>query len=278
MPIITFYSTSKKETGNSTAAIAYATYLGITKNKKTLLISTEPYETATKESLWPIQQKKRSGLFGPNTSEMVQNGIEELDRVIRSNRVSPEIITNYTRVALRGRLEALTGFAGIKEQFEEIQKDYPQIVMLAGKNYDSVIVDISDKLDKSVQAQILTTTDIIVATTTQEASEIEKLLERLEKDEVLDKKKTIIVIGRYDDKSKYNAKNITRGILKQKKIVNTIPYSTLLHDSMQEGKTIETMWDIEKLKTKDDVFFIIEELRRLDETIENKVLELQMKR
>ena len=96
MAVITFYPSCDKETGNTIAAMTFATYIGITKNKKTLLISTGLNDSTIKESLWVIQQKKRSGLFGPNTTSMAQNGIEELDRIIRSNRFTPEIITNYT--------------------------------------------------------------------------------------------------------------------------------------------------------------------------------------
>ena len=173
MAVITFYPCCNKETGNTVAATTFATYIGIKKNKRTLLISTGLNDTTVKESLWVVEQKKRSGLFGPNTTSMAQNGMEELDRIIRSNRFTPEIITNYTRVALRERLEALMGYVGKEEQYIEIQKDYPQIVSLASKAYENVIVDMDRDLDIQTQIGILNASDVIVATVPQRISDIQ---------------------------------------------------------------------------------------------------------
>ena len=201
MAVITFYPSCNKETGNTVGALCYATFLGITKNKRTLLISTGLNDTTVKESLWIIEQKKRSGLFGPNTSSMSQNGIEELDRIIRSNRFTPEIITNYTRVALRERLEALLGFNGKEEQYEEIQKNYPQIISLASKAYETVIVDMDRNIDKATQLAMLNASDVIVATVPQRLTDINNIISKIENGEVLNKNRTIITMGKYDERS-----------------------------------------------------------------------------
>ena len=278
MAVITFYPSCDKETGNTIAAIAFATFLGITKNKKTLLISTGLNDTTVKESLWVSEQKKRSGLFGPNTTSVAQNGIEELDRIIRSNRFTPEIITNYTRVALRERLEALMGYIGRKDQYDEIQKNYPQIVSLAAKSYDTVIVDIDRNMDKVTQLAILNASDIVIATVPQRITDIQNLISEIEKGEMLNKNKTLITMGKYDERSKYNAKNVSRNILKQKDIINTIPYNFLLMEASQEGKMIDIFISLLNLKNKDDNYTIIEELNRLDDKINNKIAENQMMR
>ena len=259
MAVITFYPSCDKETGNTIAAVAFATFLGITKNKKTLLISTGLNDTTVKESLWASEQKKRSGLFGPNTTSMAQNGIEELDRIIRSNRFTPEIITNYTRVALRERLEALMGYIGKQEQYEEIQKNYPQIVSLAAKAYDTVIVDIDRNMDKATQLEILKASDVVVATVPQRMADIENLISTIEKGE-------------------YNAKNVTRSLLRQKEIINTIPYNFLIMEASQEGKLIDIFISLLGLKNKDDNYTIIEEFNRLDKSINDKITENQMMR
>lgn len=278
MAVITFYPSCDKETGNTIAAVAFATFLGITKNKKTLLISTGLNDTTVKESLWASEQKKRSGLFGPNTTSMAQNGIEELDRIIRSNRFTPEIITNYTRVALRERLEALMGYIGKQEQYEEIQKNYPQIVSLAAKAYDTVIVDIDRNMDKATQLEILKASDVVVATVPQRMVDIENLISTIEKGEILNKNRTLIAMGKYDERSKYNAKNVTRSLLRQKEIINTIPYNFLIMEASQEGKLIDIFISLLGLKNKDDNYTIIEEFNRLDKSINDKITENQMMR
>ena len=280
MAIISFYSSCMQETGNTISAIAYASYLGMTKNKKILLVSTGLNDNTAVESLWPQEQNKKSGLFGPNTSSMAQNGIEELDRIVRSNRTTSEIITDYTRVALKDRLEVLTNYIGEKKVFAEIQKNYAQIISLAGRAYETVIVDIDQNLSKEVQNEILQVSDVILATTTQKLSNIEKLDEEIQNQEntILDKSKTLIVLGKYDNSSKYNAKNISRTLLKQKDVVNTIPYNHLLLEGAQEGRLIENIDFLRKIKNRDENSLVIEELKRLDEKIENKVMEQQMRR
>ena len=278
MAVITFYSSCMQETGNTVSAIALATYLGITKNRRILLVSTGLNDTTVRESLWAKAPKKRSGLFGPNTSAMSQNGIEELDRVIRSNRVTPDIITNYTRVALKDRLEALMSYVGTEEAFKEIQKDYAQILMLANKAYDTVIVDLDQNLDIQTQSSIINVSDVVIATTTQKLSNIEKLDIQIENNDFLKKDRTLIAIGKYDTKSKYSAKNISRNLLRRKEIINTIPYSSLLLEAAQEGKVIDIFIDLLSSRTKDENYFLIEELNRLEEDVEDKIVDLQMKK
>ena len=126
MAVVAFYTNGKDQTGNTVSAISLATYMGIVQNKRVLFISTSLNNSEIRRALWPIKKKKRLGLFGLNTSSesVNDNGIEGLDRIIRSNRITPNIITDYTRVALKGRLEILQGYSGSEEQFKEIQKQY----------------------------------------------------------------------------------------------------------------------------------------------------------
>lgn len=278
MSVITFYTSCKEETGNTVSALAYGTYLGITENKKTLLISTGLNDNTMAESLWPVQRKKMSGLFGPNTNLISQNGMEDLDRMARSNRLSPEVMPNYTRVALKGRLELLNGYKGSQDQYQEVQKQYAQIITFAAKAYDTVIIDLDRCLDLQTKIQIINASDIVVALTTQKAENVKKLSESIAKAELLRHDNSIIAIGKYDDKTKYNAKNISRSILRQTEIVNTIPYNSLIFEATQEGKIIDVFWKFLNLKIKDENTFFIEELKRLEDTIEKKLKELQMRK
>ena len=279
MAIISFYSSCKNETGNTVSALAYATFLGITRNKKTLYVSTGLNDNTAVESLWSSQGNVKSGLFGPNTGKSTQNNsIEELDRIVRSNRTTSDIITDYTRVALRGRLEVLTSYIGEEKVFNQIQKDYAQIITLADRAYDTVIVDIDQNLSDEVQADILNASDIVLATTTQKLRNIENLVEEIQEEKILKKEKTIVVIGKYDDATRYNMKNISRNLLKQKEIINTIPYNSLILEAVQEGKLIDIIYNLTQLKNRDENSLFVEELKRLDGRIDNTLLEQQMRR
>ncbi len=280
MAVIAFYTNCKDQTGNTVSAISLATYMGIMQNKRILFISTSLNNSEIRKALWPPQSKKRSGLFGPNTNSLAvnDNGIEGLDRIIRSNRITPDIITDYTRVALKGRFEVLQGYNGTEEQYKEIQKQYLQIINLSKQVYDTVIIDIDRELEKKSKIEILSAADVVVAMTTQKVDNINSLIGTISEGILLKKANTIITLGKYDEKSKYNAKNITRSIIKSKEIINTVPYNTVLFEDIQEGKLIDMFIRFLELKSKDENTFFIEEIKRLKESIEKKEQLLQQMR
>ena len=279
MAVVAFYTNGKDQTGNTVSAISLATYMGIVQNKRTLFISTNINNNEVKKALWPVQSKKRSGLFGPNTNTSVNdNGIEGLDRIIRSNKITPEIITDYTRVALKGRLEVLLGYNGSEEQYKEIRKQYMQIITIAKQVYDAVIIDVDRELETQTKLEILNAVDIVVAMTTQNQENITNLLRTIAEGVSMRKSNTIITLGKYDEKSKYNAKNISRNILKTKEIVNTVPYNTVLFEDIQEGKLIDMFIRILSMRGKDENTFFVDEIKRLKENIDKKEAEVQQMR
>lgn len=280
MSVIAFFTNGKDQAGNTVSALSLATYMGIVQNKRTLFISTALNSNEVKKALWPEQTKKRSGLFGPNTIKTSEsdNGIEGLDRIIRSNKISPDIISDYTRVALKGRFEVLQGYNGTEEQFKEIQKIYLQIIGLARQVYDIVIIDIDRELENKIKFGILDAADIVVAMTTQKLENIKNLIKNIAEGTILKKSNTIITLGKYDTKSKYNAKNISRNILRTKEIINTIPYNTVLFEDIQEGKLIDMFIRFLGLKSKDENTFFVDEIKRLKEDIEQREVFIQQMR
>lgn len=280
MSVIAFYTNGKDQTGNTTSAISLATYMGIVQNKRVLFLDTSLNSSEIRRALWPAQTKKRSGLFGPNTNSDMNNdnGIEGLDRIIRSNRITADIISDYTRVALKGRLEILQGYNGTVEQYREIQSKYSQIIALAKQVYDIVIVDVDRQLESRTKMEVLNNADIVIAMTTQKLENIGNLLKTIKEGIILKNANTIITLGKYDEKSKYNAKNISRNILKTKEIINTIPYNTVLFEDIQDGKLIDMFIRFFELNSKDENTFFVDEMKRLKENIEKRELILQQMR
>ena len=280
MSVIAFHTSGKDQAGNTTSAISVATYMGITQNKSTLLISTSLNNNEYKKAFWPSHTKSKSGLFGPNTNNVAvnDNGIEGLDRIIRSNKITPDIIRDYTKVALRGRLEILQGYNGSEEQFREIQKQYMQIVSLARQIYDTVIIDIDRELETKTKLELLNMSDVVVAMTTQKLDDINNLLKTMAEGVVFKKANTIITLGKYDEKSRYNAKNISRSVLRTKEIVNTVPYNTAVFEDIQDGRIIDLFIRFLELKIRDENTFFIDEIKRLKEAIDKRAATVQQMR
>ena len=110
MSIVTFYNNSIEQTGKTMSIAAIATYMAIEHNYRILVISTTNREDPLKSCFWQERKKRKNlGIFGPNASLEIETGVEGLARIIRSNKITPDIITNYTKVVFKERFEILLG-------------------------------------------------------------------------------------------------------------------------------------------------------------------------
>lgn len=278
MPIMTFYNVAREQTGQTISAVATATSMAIQHNQKIILISTSLNDNTMKNCFWHEKQKRLSGIFGPNISFVAQSGIEGLDRIVRSNKISPETIKDYTKVVLKDRLEILLGLNGTEEQFKALNKQYLEIIMLANKYYDVVIVDLDKRLEKVVQKEILRNSDIVVPVISQNMQTMDENTKYLSAHPEIDKQKVLYAIGKYNGSTKYNAKNITRSVLKQKNIINTIPYNVLLFESAQEGNIVDLLLNYARLKGKDENTEFLSEVTRLINDAKERISQMQMRR
>ena len=277
MSIVTFWSGTDEQCGNTSSSLAFATQTAIEHNMRVLLISTSLNDSIIKDSFWKPTTNNGLGLFSVNRKLAFEaNGVEGLDRVIRSNKISPDIITDYTKIVLADRLEILLGIEGTQGQFDLIKDRYSQIIQLAGKFYDMVVVDLDRKIGKQAEQDILNISDIVIAMVTQRAKQIEKVKKIILQNNILNEKKTILAIGKYLPDTKYNAKNITRNILKKRDLINIIPYNSLFFEATQEGKVIDLFLSFMRLREKDQNFTFIQELDRLYETIDMKIKMLRI--
>lgn len=279
MAIISFFNNSRREAGNTLSSIALATQMAIEHNMKILLLSTSFKDETIKES-FINEDKVIKKLFKNSQPKINQAGIEGLDRIIRSNKMSKDIVKDYTEVILKDRLELLLGLGKNHEKsYEDIQQDYEKIVLLANQYYDMVIVDIDRELSEEVKKAILSHSDIIILTAIQTAKEMEYLANLGEKEEWnIKKQNSIIVLGKYNNNTKYNVKNISRNIFKQKQLLNTIPYNNLFFEAVQEANVIDLFINLLRVKDKDENYEFIQEVKRLSQDIQNKLQELQMTR
>lgn len=133
-----------------------------------------------------------------------------------------------------------------------------------------IIVDVDRRLDNKTKLEILNQTDVVVAMTTQKLNNIENIQRAIAEGVILKKNNTIITLGKYDDKSKFNSRNISRNVIRTKEIVNTVPYNTVLFEDVQEGKIIDLFIRFLSLNGKDENTFFVDEIKRLKESIENK--------
>ncbi len=269
MAIITFINNKKEETGKTLSLAAIVTYMSIEHNSKNLIISTTDKEDRLKRCFW--QEKRKSkfnfGIFGPNTTNILdqENGIIGLAKMVKSNKISPNIITNYTKIVFKDRLEVLLGTE--QKGRIDVEETYPDIITVANQYYDRIFIDLDENINKNMQNAILKKSDVIVVSASQRLSSIDKIKEEKEKNEILKSPKTLLLIGRFDKYSKYNIKNITR-YLGEKNQILTIPYNTLFFEAAEEAKVPDLFLKFKKsIDSEDRNAFFIDEIKRASENI-----------
>lgn len=281
MSIVTFYNNNIEQTGKTMSITAIATFMSIEHNYRILIISTTNKEDNLKNCFWEEKKKRRNlGIFGPNANLEVQNGVEGLTRIIRSNKITPDIITNYTKVVFKDRLEVLLGSNQVERnspELQNIEKTYPEIIKSANKYYDLVFVDLDENVDEETKTSILDMSDVTVVNLSQRLRSINKFAETKVNTNRLKDRKKLILIGRYDKYSKYNSKNITR-YLGEKNQVLTVPYNTLFMEASEEAGVPDLFLRFRKMAETEDVNgFFISEIRRTSENIIYRLQDLQMK-
>lgn len=277
MSIVTFWSNGKEETGKTLAIAAIATYMAIEHNYKILVISTGYKDKTLKNCFWEEKKIRRNlGLFGPNTNIALEEGITGLSKVMNSNRLSAEDITNYTKIIFKERLEVLQSFSGEKTEYDNLKQIYPDIINLANNYYDLVFVDLDNELGEDLKNQIMENSNLIVATISQRLSSINRFMELREEKTILNSKKTLLLIGRHDKYSKYTVKNITR-YMGEKNKVSTIPYNTLFFEAAEEARVPDLFLKIRKIDEEDRNGFFLAEVKRTAENIIYRLQDLAMK-
>lgn len=278
MSVVTFWNDGREQTGKTLSIAAISTYMAVEHNYRILIISTGYRDDTLNQCFWKEKKVKRNfGLFGPNTNEILEEGIVGLAKVVKSNKLSPENITNYTKIIFKDRLEVLQGFRGETSDYDELEKTYPDIINLANSYYDLVFIDLDNEMNPSIREMILANSDLIVANISQRLTSIDRFMETRKNTPILNSKKTLLLIGKYDKFSKYSIKNITR-YMREKNKVSTIPYNTLFFEACEEAKLPDLIFNLRKIDEEDINGFFLSEVKRTSENIMYRLQDLAIKR
>lgn len=256
MPIISFWSNCDKETGQTISSIAVSTLMGINHNYKILTVSTGFKDKAIEDSFWDQNKskevKKMLGIQGMDNTG-VESGIESLSRLAESGRLRPGVVANYAKVVFKdNRLDIMPSpKTRIREEYSEIAQNYPSILETANKEYNMVFVDIDKRMPENIQERILEISDIIVVNINQGIRSLDNLIKIKTEDKIFAGKNIMVLIGKYDKFSKYNAKNVMR-YLKERRVISTIPYNTLFFEATTEGKVADYFLRYRNISDKTD--------------------------
>ena len=271
MAIITFWSNGKEETAKTLSISAIATYTAMQRNYKVLELSTNYNDTTLETCYWKETKQDAKKILG------FDSGVEGLAQAIASNKASPEVIANYTKIVFKdSRLEVLPGIKTENySEYEKIRPVYKEILKTANRYYDLIFVDLNKGLDHEDTRAILEMSDVVIVCITQRLKVINNYMALKENESLFNKNNVLTLVGRYDRFSKYNAKNIGRYI--GEKEVFTVPYSTLFFEAANEGEVAEFFLRFMEVDESDRNAMFISEIKKISDKIIYKLQELQMK-
>lgn len=287
MSIVTFWNDDREQTGKTLTSVAVATKMAIERNYKILLLSTSFQDPTLRNCFFGNEMQKTLKIFGGRSNNIaVENGIEGLSKLITSKKITPAVITDYTKVVFKGRLEVLCGYVGTQdktqaenyEDYKKLQECYIDLIRNANLYYDMVLVDLDKNLEPNIKSEILRISNLNVFVFTQRLESLNKYNALKESESEILGPKTISVIGRYDRRSKYNQKNIIK-YLNEKKDLYFIPFNLLYFEAAEEAGVADLFLKLDRKNMKedrlDDDYVFREAVTELVDKIIKRLQELQ---
>lgn len=276
MAIVSFWSNGNEETGKSSIIAAVSTLLGVNHNYKVLVLDTKYNDYFYQDCFWQEDKTIKLIKNSDNAKTDIGHGISGLSKAILSNKTSPEIITNYTKIVFKDRLELLMDTEAEPEEYEIHKTIFKDIVKIASKYYDLVFIDIDNNLDEKIKDSLLEISNLVIACLPQKLRKINEYVKIKNEKEEFKNKAIIPVMGRYDKHSKYNTKNVARYI-KEKRGVLAVSYNTLFFEACNEGKVADFFIKFRRINEKDRNAIFISDVRQITEKMISRLQELQMR-
>lgn len=238
MPIVTFWSSTKRETAQTLSMLAIACHMAVENNTRILIVDTNFNDPTIKNAFFPEQDSStRKTIKLLNKGKLdIGSGIEGLSKLLASGKTSGEVITDYSKVIYKGRLEAILSYTPEDEMDKQrVKQTYKDLVKIAGQQYDYVFVDVAKGFDDQTTNDILNLSQVIVYNLTQRQRDIDEYVRLKMENPLFKSGKVLPLIGRYDRYSKYTKKNIARDV-GEKKEIPAVSYNTLFFENANEGQ------------------------------------------
>lgn len=278
MAIVSFWSNSKRETGQTLSSVAIATSMSINHNYKVLEVATGFMDKTIENCFWQPNRENALNLIPGMRQSTFNSGVEGLVKIIQSNRTSANIVSDYARVVFRDRLDVLPAPKTDNiEDYNRTTEFYAQLAKIASRDYDLVFIDIDKRMPEKSKQDILMQSDAIVLTLKQGPDSMRDIIELRRSDENFKKNNVILLAGKYDKFSRYNVTNMSRELREKRKML-AVPYNTLFFEAASEGAVADFFIKYRGITDQTDRNFIfMQETKRACDEILFKLQELQMR-
>jgi len=273
MAIITFWNESEKENGQTLSIIAIANQMAIEHNCRILLVDACFHDKTIERAFWKHKENKTVQTLNAGKID-VSSGAEGLVSAVASNKATPEIITNYTKIVYKNRLDILLGLkTEIPEEHEKSLMLYKDLIATANRYYDYVLVDVQKGYRIPSSKALVSQANLIMYTMPPNLMNIDHYLELKETDELVGDKRVMPLLAKSDENSAYNVRNTSR-YLRERGIIPCIPYDVRFMEAVNESRTSKYFTSQKlSLSAKTGEYFF-KEVERTCVAIINKLKEL----
>ncbi len=282
MAIVAFWSNTKKETAQTLSMLAIASHMSVENNSKILIVDMNINDPTIKNAFFQEKDNATKKAIRQLSGGKIDigSGIEGLSKLITSGKNSGDVISDYSKVIFRGRLEAIQSFMSDDEaEINRVRSTYVELLKLARQVYDYVFVDVPKGTGDSVSNEVLNLADVVVFNITQRQTDIDDYVKFKNENSIFKSIKILPLLGRYDKFSKYSKKNIARDI-GEKREIPAVSYNTLFFESANEGQVGSYFLKFRKslISSSDRNAAFIEEIVNATNRLIYKVQEVQMMR
>lgn len=269
MAKIVFWSPEEGASGCTHTAIAVSSLMGITHKTSSLLIDANSNARKIASSYTYYDDLVNANSF--NDSNMGMNAIM---RLIKSNKLSPDIIQNYSKPVLKGRLDILySAIANTTTEARENLLSMPLIAKNADELYDLVFIDLPKTTSDDIALKVMEQADVIVCVIPQEIEKLTKTLKKVSSIDEIKNKAKIYVLGDYDSGSKYNIFNVKLKF-KIPEPCYVLPHNYVFADACNDGNVLDFLYKNINAPAKD---YNGDFMLRVTEIVEELVKTLKIK-
>lgn len=246
--------------GTTATSIAVALNFALNYDVKCLITHSQ-YIRSTMEQAFLTGNESESIL------EFTDNGIDSLQRLVKSGELTGDDFKNYCVNLINNRLDLLSGSKKFNRNLysQSIGDTIIKIMNKAQSFYDVVFVDLNSGLFDDISKKVLESSDLIIVNLEQNEKMIDDFFKEQIKSPIFKDKNILICISKYDCESKCSKRYISHNF--KFSPIYSIPYSTEFLDSINNHETLNFFYTNNKFVKGEEFEFFFNEINKVTDKI-----------
>ena len=255
---VAFWSNSRGRAGTTSNMACISVLCAMLECKKSVLFENS-YSLNGLEQAFIHEKEKSLSILKEEFAYYDQRGLDGLIRRVHSNYTYEEIMEDVAMKFLDNMLYYLPKSHDMNsEYFEfELNQVIKPLICLLDRSFDFVFVDTTPNNSLSTKL-ILEETDLVIVNLCQNKIILDHFFANYQS--LLDK--SIILIGNYNDQSRFNLNTIRRRYQIPKDMIGTVPFNLEFADAVSGGSVVEFLMRNLTCKKQDENYYFMSQVKK----------------